>query len=71
MARWGFHAPGRAGGAWRRGGTAACAPEVETRRCEARSPFNHGVALGDPRHDRLIIWTRVSPEQDGPVPVRF
>jgi alkaline phosphatase D len=25
------------------------------------SPFRHGVASGDPRHDRVIIWTRVTP----------
>lgn len=24
-------------------------------------PFYHGVASGDPHHDRVIIWTRVSP----------
>ncbi|MCX7930584.1 MAG: alkaline phosphatase D family protein [Chlorobi bacterium] len=24
-------------------------------------PFYHGVASGDPLHDRVIIWTRVSP----------
>jgi alkaline phosphatase D len=23
--------------------------------------FNHGVASGDPQHDRLIVWTRVTP----------
>lgn len=25
-------------------------------------PFYHGVASGDPLHDRVIIWTRVSPK---------
>lgn len=25
-------------------------------------PFYHGVASGDPLHDRVIIWTRVTPE---------
>lgn len=26
------------------------------------APFYHGVASGDPLHDRVIIWTRVTPE---------
>ncbi|MFK5913239.1 MAG: PhoD-like phosphatase N-terminal domain-containing protein [Woeseiaceae bacterium] len=25
------------------------------------SPFKHGVASGDPLHDRVILWTRVTP----------
>src|SRR5688572_4526001 len=24
--------------------------------------FNHGVASGDPLHDRVILWTRVTPK---------
>ncbi len=27
--------------------------------------FKHGVASGDPGTDRMVIWTRISPEQDG------
>lgn len=27
------------------------------------APFYHGVASGDPLHDRVIIWTRVTPEE--------
>ena len=23
--------------------------------------FDHGVASGDPLHDRVILWTRISP----------
>jgi alkaline phosphatase D len=26
------------------------------------APFYHGVASGDPMHDRVIIWTRVTPD---------
>ena len=33
--------------------------------------FNHGVASGDPLSDRVILWTRVTPAQDGPVAVRY
>ena len=29
--------------------------------------FNHGVASGDPLSDRVIIWTRVTPESDGQI----
>ncbi|MFO0691203.1 MAG: alkaline phosphatase D family protein [Myxococcota bacterium] len=31
-------------------------------RAEGESPFLHGVASGDPLADRVILWTRVSPE---------
>jgi len=51
--------------------TAACARTVETPAYEGVVAFDHGVASGDPGHDRVIIWTRVSPQQDGPVPVRW
>jgi alkaline phosphatase D len=50
---------------------AACAQDVETPAYEGAVAFNHGVASGDPRHDRMVIWTRVTPDQAGPVPVRW
>lgn len=28
------------------------------------APFYHGVASGDPLHDRVIIWTRVTPTEN-------
>ena len=28
--------------------------------------FDHGVASGDPLDDRVILWTRVSPDKSGP-----
>jgi alkaline phosphatase D len=31
--------------------------------------FSHGVASGDPLTDRVILWTRVSPEAEGEVEV--
>ncbi len=35
-------------------------------------PFYHGVASGDPLHDRVILWTRVTPSApDLPVQVRW
>jgi len=32
-------------------------------------PFYHGVASGDPLHDRVIIWTRVTPPGQSQAPV--
>jgi alkaline phosphatase D len=34
-------------------------------------PFYHNVASGDPMADRVIIWTRVTPEETGPVEVHW
>lgn len=31
--------------------------------------FLHGVASGDPRAHKVILWTRVTPPSNGPVPV--
>ncbi|HMQ50290.1 MAG TPA: alkaline phosphatase D family protein [Saprospiraceae bacterium] len=33
------------------------------------APFYHGVASGDPLHDRVIIWTRVTPDEIGIEPI--
>lgn len=35
------------------------------------APFYHGVASGDPLQDRVIIWTRLTSDVDGPVPVQW
>ncbi|MEO1077265.1 MAG: PhoD-like phosphatase N-terminal domain-containing protein, partial [Bacteroidota bacterium] len=35
------------------------------------APFFHGVASGDPLTDRVILWTRVTPDEDGPVVVEW
>jgi len=53
-------------------GAAACVgPGVETPAYEGALAFAHGVASGDPQADRVVIWTRVSPEREGTVPVRW
>jgi alkaline phosphatase D len=52
-------------------GAAACTQNIETPAYEGVVAFSHGVASGDPKHDRVVIWTRVSPEQTGAVPVRW
>src|SRR5689334_402829 len=33
--------------------------------------FLHGVASGDPTQNKIIIWTRVTPDTPGPVPVTW
>ncbi len=38
---------------------------------QALKPFYHGVASGDPLHDRVVLWTRVTPEVDGVVGVQW
>jgi alkaline phosphatase D len=50
---------------------AACTQNIETPPYEGPVAFNHGIASGDPRPDRVIIWTRVTPDNAGPVPVRW
>lgn len=34
------------------------------------APFYHGVASGDPLFDRVIIWTRVTPEEVNDMPIQ-
>ncbi len=39
---------------------------------DALKPFYHGVASGDPLPDRVIIWTRVTPEKlESKIPVKW
>ena len=40
-----------------------------TRQPSVPADFLHGVASGDPLQDRVILWTRLSPERDGTVQV--
>ncbi len=51
--------------------TAACNQSVDTPPYAGQVAFNHGVASGDPRTDKIVIWTRVTPAQAGTVPVRW
>lgn len=53
------------------GAAAACTPTIETPAYEGVVSFNHGVASGDPLQDRVVIWTRVTPQNAGAVPVRW
>jgi alkaline phosphatase D len=51
--------------------TAACVAPVTAPRYEGTVAFRHGVASGDPGEDRVVIWTRVTPEGGGDVPVAW
>ncbi|MBI1250699.1 MAG: alkaline phosphatase [Alphaproteobacteria bacterium] len=50
---------------------AACGQRPEAPRYIGQVRFAHGVASGDPQTDRVIIWTRVTPQTEGSVPVRW
>jgi alkaline phosphatase D len=51
--------------------TACGASDLETPPYEGAVRFDHGVASGDPTPNRVVIWSRVTPERAGPVPVRW
>lgn len=40
-------------------------------RAQARSPFSHGVASGDPHGDSVLLWTRALSPDGGPVSGRW
>ena len=37
----------------------------------ALKPFYHGVASGDPLQNQVILWTRITPDNDGPIEVKW
>ncbi|MFC3067641.1 alkaline phosphatase D family protein [Phenylobacterium soli] len=50
----------------------AAAPAVAQAQNAGSVRFDHGVASGDPLQDRMILWTRITPEQaGGPVAYRW
>jgi alkaline phosphatase D len=52
-------------------GAGAAAP-LAAHAAESKVSFQHGVASGDPLADRVILWTRLTPEQPGgPVAYRW
>lgn len=53
------------------GGATACGAPARAPRYDGVVAFKHGVASGDPGLDRVVIWTRVTPEGGGDVPVRW
>jgi phosphodiesterase/alkaline phosphatase D-like protein len=51
-------------------GAAACTT-TEGATYSGKATFAHGVASGDPAQTSVLIWTRVTPEAPGPVPVKW
>ena len=49
------------------GGASAAATSAQARSVKLAFTvaFNHGVASGDPLQDRVVLWTRLTPEQNG------
>lgn len=41
----------------------ACLPETDDLGYKGAMPFLHGVASGDPLHNRVILWTRISQDE--------
>jgi len=54
-------------------GAAACATPASDSAVSsnASGAFQHGVASGDPTQTSVILWTRVTTSQSGPVPVTW
>lgn len=49
----------------------ACSDGSDNLLARVLANFLHGVASGDPLSDRVIIWTRLTPEEQGVVPVAW
>ena len=52
-------------------GAAAACTTTEGATYGGKAEFAHGVASGDPAQTSVLIWTRVTPEAPGPVPVKW
>ncbi len=66
-----LHRAGQTGAA---AAIAAGLPRPVAHADQTLAPFLHGVASGDPLHDRVILWTRVTPVEShdgGDLPVRW
>lgn len=44
-------------------GLTGCVEQVDGLNYNGALPFIHGVASGDPLHDRVILWTRITQDQ--------
>ncbi len=49
--------------------TVACGSDGDSAVVGPEGLFSHGVASGDPLADAVVLWTRVSPDMEGPVQV--
>ena len=50
-------------------GLMGCSDSDNSSEDSAKAEFLHGVASGDPSHDSVILWTRVTPESEGEITV--
>ncbi len=50
-------------------GAVACTTTAAGPTYAGNAAFRHGVASGDPTQTAVVLWTRVSPDVEGPVPV--
>lgn len=51
-------------------GAAACTTTAGDA-ANAKGAFQHGIASGDPTQTSVVIWTRVTPDADGPMAVAW
>lgn len=65
------HALGLAGGMVAAGAMAQGCSSAKTLNADRVVSFEHGVASGDPLADQVVLWTRVTPETEGPLAVAY
>lgn len=52
-------------------GLMGCSDSDNTQDTGANAEFLHGVASGDPSHESVILWTRVTPDVEGEITVSW
>jgi alkaline phosphatase D len=52
-------------------GFATFSPHIIATAKNSRGSFRHGLASGDPLHNQIILWTRVTPETDLPIKINW
>ena len=52
-------------------GFATLSPHIIATAKNSRGSFRHGLASGDPLHNQIILWTRVTPETDLPIKIKW
>ncbi len=52
-------------------GFATFSPHIIATAKNSRGSFRHGLASGDPLHNQIILWTRVTPETDLPIKIKW
>lgn len=65
------HALGLAGSMVAAGAMAQGCSSAKTLNPDRVVSFEHGIASGDPLADQVVVWTRVTPETEGPLAVSY